>query len=527
MHRFPAFVLGVVVLTATGVTASANPPDPLAEYHSQPVRWSPCTGELAGLECATLVAPLDYANPAGDRIDLAVSRRKAASADRRRGVLLTSPGGPGLALPLFLADAGVAQVYDLVGFDPRGAGGSTALHCRTTPAIAVPDSRPDDEEFVKWAAEAREAEEACEKSGGGIRRHVSTANTARDVDLVRAALGESKVNYLGYSYGTYLGAVYGTLFPGRLDRSVLDSAVHPEWVWHEQFRQQAVAYRGDVEAWAAWAGQRHGRFALGRTRDEVLAAVEEVAAKLHAAPVGEYGRSAFDGAVGVGARYRPLWSDLASVVAGLRSGEGQENAAGAAAGQVLARTGLPELRSGAFDTVTCETDWPTDLHLYYEDMRVFRERYPYGFGVARAAPTPCTFRSFTPPERPVALARDGYPVGVVVQAEGDAQTQYAGGPAMARRLGHNLVTVVDEGKHSLYHGNACVDAKVDRYLVDGVLPGSSTECAGDPRPDVPEDGESGAAGAAGEGGAVPAPSPERIRAYLDGRGLSAATGAGR
>ncbi|HUQ56083.1 alpha/beta fold hydrolase [Lentzea sp.] len=516
MHRFLAFVLGVVVLTATGVTASADPPNPLAEYHSQPVRWAQCQGKLAELECAALVAPLDYTAPAGDRINLVISRRKAAAPGRRRGVLLTNPGGPGgsgLGLPLFLANSEIAQVYDLIGFDPRGVGGSSALNCRVTPALAEPESRPPDSEFVKWAAEAREAEAACQESGGGIRRHISTANTARDMDIVRAVLGEAKINYLGYSYGTYLGAVYGTLFPDRLDRSVLDSAVHPEWVWREQFRQQAVAYRRDVEAWAAWAGERNEKFQLGRSWEEVLAEVEKVAAKLHTAPIGEYGRSSFDGTLGVGARYRPLWSDLASIVVKLRSGEGPEKAAAAKAGQVLADTGANELRSGVFDTVTCESDWPTELHLYYEDMRTFRERYPYGFGIVRAAPMTCTFRSFTPPEPPVRIARNGYPVGVVVQSEGDTQTQYAGGPAMAERLGHNLITVVDEGKHGLYNGNACVDAQVNRYLVDGALPGSSTQCPGDPRPDVPKDGE---------GGAAPALSPDRIQAYLDGRGLSAA-----
>ncbi|SDH35667.1 TAP-like protein [Lentzea fradiae] len=519
MRRFLAFVVGVLVLAVAGVTASADPPDPLAVYYAQPVRWAPCAGELAELECATLVAPLDYANPSGERISLLVSRKRAVAEDRRRGVLFTNPGGPGssgVGLPAFLADTELAQVYDLIGFDPRGVGGSTALNCPSTPAIAEPESRPADSEFVKWAAEAREAEEACQRSGGGIRRHISTANTARDMDVLRAVLAEPKINYFGYSYGTYLGAVYGTLFPHRLDRSVLDSAVHPEWIWHQQFRQQAVALREDVEAWAAWAGGHDRAFGLGTSRDQVLATIEDVAAKLHATPVGDYSRSSFDGAVGVGARYRPLWSELAAVVAKLRSGEDPDQADGARAGRLLAETGLAELRSGVFDTVPCEADWPTDLHVYYEDMRAFRDRYPYGFGVVRAAPMTCTFRSFTPPEPPVRIKRDRYPVGVVVQAEGDTQTQYAGGPAMAARLGHNLVTVVDEGKHGLYHGNPCVDEKVNRYLVDGVLPGSSTRCAGDPRPEVP---------AAGEGGrTVPSPSPERIRAYLDGRGLSAGRG---
>jgi pimeloyl-ACP methyl ester carboxylesterase len=502
----------------TSTAASADPPDPLAEFIAQPVRWAACSGKLAELECARLVAPLDYAKPGGDRINLTVSRKRATAPERRRGVLFTNPGGPGgsgLGLPLFLAKSELVQVYDLIGIDPRGVGGSTALNCRAAPAIAAPDSRPPDAEFGKWAAEAREAEEACQRSAGGIRQFIGTANTARDMDLVRAVLGEAKINYLGYSYGTYLGAVYGTLFPNRLDRSVLDSAVHPEWVWREQFRQQAVAYRRDVEAWATWVAERHEKFSLGKSPAEVLAVVEKVAAKLQAAPIEGHTRSSFDGAMGVGSRYRPLWIDLAEIVVKMLSGDKPANVQGAQAAQLLANTGLQELRSGVFDTVTCESDWPTDLDLYYEDMRTFRERYPYGYGIIRAAPMTCTFRTFSPPEEPVRIARPGYPVGLVVQAEGDTQTQYAGGPAMAARLGHNLITVVDEGKHGIYNGgNRCVDEKVNRYLIAGALPGSSSQCAGDPRPDVPKDG-------AGASAPAPALSPERIQLYLDGRGLSA------
>ncbi|GLZ33873.1 tripeptidyl aminopeptidase [Lentzea sp. NBRC 105346] len=516
MRRISAIGIGVVALMLVSTTASADPPDPLAEFYQQKVEWKQCSGKLSALECATLVAPLDYAKPAGDRISLVISRSKARAADRRRGVLFTNPGGPGgsgLSMPVFLEKAAVGDVYDLIGFDPRGVGGSTALNCRESPVIATPDSRPADADFPKWAAEAREAEEACARSAGGIRQFISTANTARDMDVVRGALGEPKINYLGYSYGTYLGAVYGTLFPARLDRSVLDSSVHPEWVWRDQFKAQAVAYRRDVEAWAAWVSERNGAFSLGKTPAEVLTEVEKVASALLTKPIGDHNRSSFDGAVGVGARYRPLWSDLATIVGKLRAGE-KPAVEGAKAASLLARTGISDLRSGVFDTVTCESDWPTDVETYYEDMRTFRDRYPFGFGIVRAAPMTCTFRSFVPPEPPVRVLRNGYPVGVIVQSEGDTQTQYASGPAMASRLGNNLITVVDEGKHGLYGGgNKCVDERVDRYLIDGVLPGSTSECPGDARPDVPKDGEAPQP-------TVQADLSQSIQAYLDGRGLS-------
>ncbi len=492
-------VVAAVLATAVAPSFAAARSDPLAEFHSQRLTWSPCKQSL---ECAELVLPLDYTRPAAERISLVISRKKAMEPERRRGILVLNPGGPGgsgLGMPSYLAGTELAKVYDLIGFDPRGVGGSTALTCRTVPELATIDTRPADSEFPKWAAEARAAEDACQRAAGGIRPFVNTANTARDLDVVRAALGEQKLNYLGYSYGTYLGAVYGSLFPTRLDRSVLDSAVHPEWIWREQFLAQAVALRRNVEAWSAWVARHHDRFNLGATAEAVMGTVETVATALAANPVGDATRTRFDAAVGVGARYRPLWSDLAVAVARLQSGSPSES------GALMAGAAEDELVSGVFNTVTCEVDWPTDMETYYEDMRVFRDRYPYGFGVLRAAPTTCAFRSFTPPEPAVALKRDGYPVGVIVQAEGDTQTQYESGPAMAERLGHNLVTVRDEGKHGLYgSGNACVDRVVNRYLIDGVLPPSSSYCPGDPRPDVSRKTSAG-----------------NVRAYLDGRGLSA------
>jgi pimeloyl-ACP methyl ester carboxylesterase len=482
LRRFVALGLAVLaVLTATPSVAQATPPDPLAEFLDQKPTWAPC---LDDLECATVVAPLDYREPTSGRISLSVSRRKATGS--RRGVLVANPGGPGgsgLRMPAFLANTALAKSYDLIGFDPRGVGGSTALTCQAVPEVATADSRPSDEDLPRWAAEARAAEDACERSAGGIRRYVNTANTARDVDVIRAALGEQKINYLGYSYGTYLGAVYGSLFPRRLDRSVLDSAVHPERLWREQFKAQAVATRHNVDLWAAWAAEANDVYRLGSTPAEVLATVERVAARLAVRPVGVHDRTEFDAAVGVGARFRPLWTEVADVVGRLDSGVDPQ--AAAERGARMAASARADLRSGVYSTVTCEADWPRDLETYYEQMRVFRDRYPYGFGVVRAAPTACTFRTFTPPEPMVALKRDGYPVGVVVQAEGDTQTQYEGGPAMATLLGDNLITVVDEGKHGIYGGgNACVDAAVDRYLVDGVLPGSSSTCPGDARPDA-------------------------------------------
>jgi pimeloyl-ACP methyl ester carboxylesterase len=457
--------------------------------HAERVVWAPCPGALAALECTTLSVPLDHTNPPLGSIAVVVSRRQASDSLHRKGVLLINPGGPGgsgLSMPRYIADhTPLGQYYDLIGFDPRGVGASTALQCLKPLGLASLDSRPPDDKFALWAADARQSEDACAHAGGGIRPFVNTRDTAYDMDQIRAALGVAKINYLGYSYGTYLGAVYGSLFPDRLNLSVLDSAVHPEWIWRQQFLEQAAAYRSDVDAWATWVGDRNGAFGLGVGRDAVLASVEQIAGAVAKSPVGKFNRSVLDGTVGEGARYRPLWSDLAQVLASVRSGASVADAVDA--GLALAQRGLSTMQAGVFDTVTCEADWPSDLSTYYQDMRVYRSSFPYGYGVLRAAPTTCTYRTFSPASPPVPLSRNGYPVGVVVQAEGDTQTAYAGGPAMAQRLRDNLITVSDEGAHGLYASNPCVTEKINRYFLDGVLPDSSSVCPGSPRPSVPAD----------------------------------------
>ncbi|GAA2803364.1 alpha/beta fold hydrolase [Crossiella cryophila] len=491
-------LLGSQVVTATQPAEAAETANPAAlkEFYSQVPNWQPCKFNSA-LDCATLVVPMDYGKPKQERIALSVSRLKASDPAKRRGILLSNPGGPGgsgLALPTYFYGTPLTEVYDLIGFDPRGVNESTLLSCEVTTDLHKLSSRPEDKDFAAWTASARQSEEACRKAGGALRKHVNTPNTARDMDVIRGVLGEKKLSYVGYSYGTYLGAVYGSLFPKQLDRSVLDSSVHPEWIWRQQFKQQSVAFRDNVDLWAEWAGQRNNRFGIGKTKAEVLATVEQVAAKLHATPADGFDRTQFDAGVGGGARYRFNWEFLAEDVKYFRDFQpgSAEFAEAAKAGKELATLGLAQLRAGVFDTVTCEADWPRDLNSYYQDMREFRDRYPYGLGVTRAAPRTCTFRSFTPPEKPVKLKRKGYQTGVVIQADGDTQTHYDGGPAMAERLEDHLISVADEGRHGLYAlgGNTCVDEHVNRYLVDGVLPPSRVICAGTPRPDVPTDAES-------------------------------------
>ncbi|GAB3460472.1 alpha/beta fold hydrolase [Actinophytocola sediminis] len=523
---------GALAVLATALTAPASAAtDPLAEFHEQQPNWYQCQdrpppdpseqpddgiiidpwqGQWKYLECAMVTVPLNYRDPDAGRLRIEISRHRATDPARRKGVLLLNPGGPGgggLGMPLGARHQEIATHFDLIGFDPRGVGPSSEVECERVPDIRPNTTRPTDDQFPLYAAYARAKEDACERASGGVRPYLNTANTARDMDVIRAVLAEERVNYLGYSYGTYLGAVYGSLFPQRLNRSVLDSAVHPDWIWHEQARRQSVGVRFNVEQWAAWVAERDGTYHLGTSQHEVLATTEALAAALadRAVPLDrerpenwpaywptEVDRSTLDRFLATAAPTRPVWDVVAEVIGQLRAAaEGNTALAEDASRAVGMLSPIPKVDPGVYDTVTCEADWPADLDTYYEDMRHYRDRYPYadgnGAGVVGAAPTNCAFRLFTPPEPLVELARAGYPNGVVIQGDGDPATQYAGGPAMAAKLGHQLISVRDSGLHGHYGANPCVTEAVDDYLINGVLPPARSECADEPRPQVPPD----------------------------------------
>ncbi|MFD3685497.1 alpha/beta hydrolase [Nocardiopsis sp. NPDC058631] len=484
---------------AAAPPAAADPADPdtaLAGFHGQDVAWAPCTeAELPGLECADVEVPLDYADPDGTRITVAVSRGTATDAERRRGILLTNPGGPGghgRTAPLSLAenpgagwglgDTRAAEVYDIIGMDPRGTGASSPrMDCEAEPAPFY--TRPTDAEFSTLTRAAIGYQRTCERTQGDLLPHMSTANTARDMDVIRAALGEENLNFLGASYGTYLGAVYGTLFPERMDRSVLDSATLPEGVTREALMGQAPAYSANMDRYTAWLAEHDDLYGFGGTPQDVHATLDAASARLREEPLGEdsrlpgYENNFFDLDLGFHARFQASWDLFASfqwfVVNGEPLPEGYEtlSIAYGQVGDII----TPDLQTA----VLCETEWPGRPSVYREDTRVYREEHPYGSGALWAGPYACGFSTVERPEPAVEAERDGYPRGLVIAGEFDANTPYEDGVAMAERLDNPLVTVAGDGGHGFYlsFGLPCVRDAVDAYLVDGEAPADVT-CQG-------------------------------------------------
>jgi pimeloyl-ACP methyl ester carboxylesterase len=316
---------------------------------------------------------------------------------------------------------------------------------------------------------------------------MTTANTARDMDVVRAALGEEKTSYLGYSYGTYLGAVYGSLFPERLDRSVLDSAVSPDGIWREVFLGQAPAYSANMDRYTAWLAEHDDAFGLGATQEDVYATIDAASARLREEPsrshpaVDLYDNHMFDLEVGYHSRFQSAWGTVATYLWFLVNDQPVPEEFLPLSLFAPAEGDPDPVTFGLQTAVLCEAEWPDRVSLYHADAREYREEHPYGSGAYWAVPQPCTFSTLDRPEPPVELERDGYSEALVIAGEFDANTFYEGGVAMAERLDSALVTVAGDGGHGFYHGYGldCVADAVDAYLVHGAVPEDVT-CQGLP-----------------------------------------------
>lgn len=255
--------------------------DPLSAYYGQKVAWTPCpanpddkTLDETTLQCGKLRVPLDYSHPAGDTLDLALIREPAADPARRTGSLVVNPGGPGESGVSFVKDAhqdfeGTLHArFDIVGFDPRGTGASSPVHCLSDQQRDALDQQdpPADPQARKAQRDQRDKDyaAACTAHSGKELAFVGTRDSARDMDVLRQALGEAKLDYLGISYGTYLGALYAEQFPGRTGRLVLDGAVDPAADKLDSNVQQQIGFEKSLERFVADCVTNHpGECPLG------------------------------------------------------------------------------------------------------------------------------------------------------------------------------------------------------------------------------------------------------------------------
>lgn len=483
-----------------GPTPSAEPsaepsgPQPsvapsLARFYDQKLRWKDCEGD----ECATLTVPLDYDEPEGATVDVAVLRLKASDSSDRIGSLVVNPGGPG-GSGVDFARAGASQFgdvltryYDIVGFDPRGVGRSDPTRCATTAemdALLSFDPDPDD------AAEGAELDrlvatigQGCLARSGELARHISTKEVARDLDILRAALGQRKLDYLGSSYGTLIGATYADMFPENVGRFVLDGAVDPALSNAELALGQARGFDTALRAYVQDCIDQ-GSCLLG---DSVRAGTQRIRALLD--QLGERplptssGRKLTDGWATLGV-FLPLYvkSYWPILTQALESAiEQNDGSALLAIADTYAGRGEKSYKDNSIEAlyaVNCldhsDTISTAEVPKYFP--RFLKASATFGRTFAFALST-CSAWPVKSGEKTEALSATGAPPIVVIGTTRDPATPLVWAQAMAKQLDSGrLITRDGDGHTGFQRGNDCVDDAVERWLVSGKAPRSDLRC---------------------------------------------------
>ncbi|MDJ0344667.1 alpha/beta hydrolase [Streptomyces sp. H10-C2] len=467
------------------------------------VRFGRCAAATrlpAPVRCGTVSVPLDYARPDGELLTLTISRVAATGpAGERQGALVYNPGGPGgsgLYFPLLSvvkakAYANAARAYDFVGFDPRGVGRSAPISCEA-PAEFIkaptrdpqPTSGLDKQDRI---ATAKAYAQGCASRSGHLLPYLTTLNSARDLDVIRAALGERKLSYFGASYGTYLGAVYATLFPSHVRRMVFDSVVNPDrsQIWYRANLEQSAAFEIRWADWRDWVARHDAAYHLGHTAEQVRDAYESVRAALAAKPAGGVvGPGELQSAYLGAGYYDGTWQGLAAALSAYVHGDPRPLIARAAPDPAGA-TGS-ENGNAVYTAVECaDAPWPRDWFTWDRDNTALARTAPFETWDNAWMNLPCAFWP-APHRQPLEVATYGHelPPVLLVSAERDAATPHAGAVELQRRLpGSVLVTERGSGSHGVVYGpNACVNDRVDAYLLRGETGADRTQTCG-PHPE--------------------------------------------
>lgn len=489
----------MAVLATAPASAAAAPPATTAtpatpESPTPPLRWGDCPPPTPGAngavttrdprqQCATLAVPLDYTNPRGRTITLTVSRIPGA----RHRALVVAPGGPGMSgldEPSAWSGTAVGRqllgTYDLIGFDDRGIGRSTPIHCGLSAAdrdfsAAVPFPSPQGDISANVALAKRVAD-SCAANAGAYLPYVNTPSIARDMDRIRAALGVARLSYFGTSYGTYRGAVYTALFPQRSDKIVLDSSVPPEGVLGA-LRLKGEAAASAFPDFAAWTAAHDATFHLGTSADAVEAAYFRITTTLDAHP-----RTFPSGRVLTGNLVRIALPSMMEkratfpvMAAILAVGDGQD----------LPVTGFSQPIPDNFESdqyaVICG-DAPASRNpaTYAAAVQVERRIHPLTNGMP-ANIWACAFWPRDAVHTPVPITADGPRDVLMFQNRRDPSAAYSGALRMRAALGGRAeLTTVDDVGHGVDLTNPCTATRLTDFLLRDQLPVRDTACGTTP-----------------------------------------------
>lgn len=474
-------------------SASIASTERLKAYYGQRLTWRACG--TPGFECATLKAPLDYADPDGEQIKLAVSRAKATGPGKRLGSLLVNPGGPGGSAVGYLQGyagigypAPVRARYDIVAVDPRGVARSEPVHCLEGPqmdAYTQVDQTPDDEaETARLAASFKNFAAGCRKRSGRILPHVSTVETARDMDILRGVLGDRRLNFVGASYGTFLGATYAELFPSRTGRLVLDGAMDPSLPTAELNRDQTAGFETAFRSFAADCveqpdcplGTGSPTAAAARLK-AFFAALDE-----HPVPTGEsreLGEALATTGV-IAAMYdESAWPQLREALTRAMGGEGSALLALADRYYEREDDGTYSNLMYANAAVNCLDQPPafTSPEQVAAAVPSFEKASSvFGKGLAWASLN-CAYWPTKATGAAHRIEAAGAAPIVVVGTTRDPATPYKWARSLAAQLSSGTLLTYEGDGHTAYgRGSDCIDTAINTYLLDGTVPPPGKRC---------------------------------------------------
>ncbi|XAS76490.1 alpha/beta hydrolase [Dermatophilaceae bacterium Sec6.4] len=475
--------------TSVPASVTAAPSPGLAKFYRQTLAWKKC----GDVRCATLSVPLDYAKPDGVTVKLAVD--KVPATGKRRGSLVVNPGGPGgsgydyAAAANQIVTGAIRKSYDVVGFDPRGVQRSEPITCvgdGQLDKILGADPTPDDPaEERSAAATAKAFGAACVAHAGPLLGHVSTVEVAKDVDILRAALGSAKLDYLGKSYGTLIGSTYAGLFPAKVGRMVLDGVVPPDLTSEQVAQGQAKGFETATRAYVANCVSS-GSCLLGGSVDAGMARIRAFLKQVDGTPLPVKGegdvRALTEGWASIGvaeAMYdKGSWPVLTAAFKAAFAGDGtpmmgladqyaDRNSDGSYAGNIMQ----------AGSAVNC-LDQPSNpsLSSYAQDAKSF----------ATFAPTWGAYLGWsglTCGEWPVKATGTAHRITaagsgpiLVLGTTRDPATPFEWSQRLATELSNGHLLTYNGDGHTAYGRSACVNNTVDAYLLRGAVPPGGARC---------------------------------------------------
>ena len=484
--------LAGVMLTGCVTQPEIRLPAPESEPLNQTLAWEQC----GGVECATITAPLDWDAPGEEEIELALVRVRATGD--AQGTILVNPGGPGgsgfdfvrSAITSIASDE-LRENYDFVGWDPRGVGRSSAVTCldgEEKDALLFGDWSADYGTDA-WVAELESAERefaaACETNTGPLLGFVDSVSTAKDMELMRALLGDEKLNYLGYSYGTYFGTVYAELFPDKVGRLVLDGALDPtltpiDWFTSQMrgFDGAAVAYLADcvTDASCPFSGSPAD---AARQLGDVLDSVE-----LRASDGRTLDSVGLSFAIATGLYSSSSWPTLTAMF--VEIDEGETDLAFRLLDSYFGRSGAGEYSDNSFEVYTATLCLDSDLAGDDFDVSSGLDRIVdaapiigryFAFDDYAHVEAACTAWPYGASTRPSTFDAAGADPILVIGTTNDPATPYSWATGLAEQLESGVLVTFNGEGHTIYgRGNACIDDTVDAYFIAGTVPDSDPDC---------------------------------------------------